>query len=188
MAIALISPVLTTVTTVTSSSNSVSNGSAQARSAIAQLSSDIGSATANNVCFPASVLATPPTATCSSLSATGTTKTSGYPLVVLSDAYGSCTWFQWTVNSSQQLMQQSAAKGATSWMRTAVLVAPLANNLSQTYFNYDTTNSLINIQLVLAGSTTSALAATTGTSRQDVDLQTSVSLFTTAQSSSAGSC
>jgi hypothetical protein len=59
MAIALISPVLTTVTTVTSSSNSVSNGSAQARSAIAQLSSDIGSATANNVCFPASVLATP---------------------------------------------------------------------------------------------------------------------------------
>ena len=59
VALALVIPVLTTVTTVTSSTNSGANGTAQARQVLQQLSSDIGSATAANVCFPAAVPVAP---------------------------------------------------------------------------------------------------------------------------------
>jgi prepilin-type N-terminal cleavage/methylation domain-containing protein len=183
LVIALVSPVLTTLTKVTSSTNSVANGSAQARQVMSQLSTDIGSATANNVCFPVAALTVPSTSSCSSVG------TSGYPLVVLSNVYGACTWFQWTVNSSSQLTQQSAARGATSWSPTTVLAGPVSNNSSQTLFSYDTTNSLMNIQIVLKGSTTTALSATTSqAASQSSDLQTSVALFTSSQSSNAGTC
>jgi len=183
VAIALVSPILLTVTTVTSSTNSVANGSAQARQVMSQLSADIGSATANNVCFPAAALTAPPTSTCTSAG------TSGYPLVVLSNVYGACTWFQWTVNSSSQLTQQSAAKGATSWSPTTVLAGPVNNSSSEALFSYDTTNSLMNIQLALKGSTTTALSATTAKpGSQSSDLETSVALFTSSQSSNAGTC
>jgi prepilin-type N-terminal cleavage/methylation domain-containing protein len=183
VAIALVAPILTTVTNVSSATNSVANGSAQARQAMSQLSADIGSATSNNVCFPSAALTVPPTSTCSSAG------TSGYPLVVLSNVYGTCTWFQWNVNSSSQLTQQSAARGATSWSPTTVLAGPVSNNSSQTLFSYDTTNSLMNIQLVLKGSTTTAVsAATAKPNSQSSDLQTSVALFTSSQSSGAGTC
>jgi type II secretory pathway pseudopilin PulG len=191
VAIALIAPILTTMTSVTNSANSVSNGSAQARQVMSQLSADIGSTTSNNVCFPASALATPPSSTCSSISASGTPQTSGYPLVVLSNVYGACTWYQWTVNSSGQLTQQSAAKGASSWSVAAPLLNPVSNTAAQTLFTYDTTNSLMNIQLVTKGSTTTSINGPTSGAKpnsQSVDLQTSVSLFTTSQSANAGSC
>jgi type II secretory pathway pseudopilin PulG len=185
IAIALIAPVLTTVTNVTSSANSVTNGSAQARQTMDQMSADIGSTTSNNVCFPSAALTAPPSSTFSS------SGTSGYPLVVLSNVYGSCTWFQWTVNASSQLTQQLAAKGASSWGSAVPLISPLTNASSQTLFNHDTTNSLMNIQVVTRGSTTTAVNGTTGSTKpnsQSVALETSVGLFTSSQSSGAGAC
>ena len=185
VALALVIPVLTTVTTVTSSTNSGANGTAQARQVLQQLSSDIGSATAGNVCFPAAVLVTPPTTTCSG------SQTTGYPLVVLSRVYANCTWFQWNVNSSGQLVQQSAPRGGTAWSSAVALAGPLVNTVSPSLFTYDTTNSLMNIQLILRGATGTAAGASAPANRpgtQTTDFQTSVGLVTSAQSAAAGSC
>jgi prepilin-type N-terminal cleavage/methylation domain-containing protein len=191
IAVVLIAPVLTTVVSVTNAANSSSNGNALARQAISQLSTDIGSTTTNNVCFPAAALTTPPTSTCSSINANGTPQTSGYPLVVLSDVYGTCTWYQWNLDASNHLTQQSAVKGATSWGATVPLVGAVINTSSQSLFNLDTTNSVMNIQLVLQGSTGTAVNGSTSGSQngvQSVDLVTSVPLVTSTSSSNAGSC
>ena len=150
-----------------------------------QLSSDIGSTTSANVCFPAAVLTAPPASTCSSVA------TSGYPLTVLSQVYGTCTWFQWNVNSSGQLTQQSALKGATTWSATVPLAVSLVNTVTPSLFTYDTTNTLMSIQLLVRGSTGTAVSASASATKQGVqtiDLQTSVSLYTTTLSPAAGSC
>jgi hypothetical protein len=183
--LALLLPVLTTVTSVSSATNSSSNGTAQARLTLQQLSSDIGSATSASVCFPASALSSPPATVCSGAS------TSGYPLVVLSKVYGTCTWFQWTVSALGQLTQQSALKGASAWSAPVPLTGTLVNTVSPSLFTYDTTNSLVNIQLVVRGSSGTSLTALANAARNGaitVDLQASVVLYTTAQSAPAGSC
>jgi prepilin-type N-terminal cleavage/methylation domain-containing protein len=190
VALVLLVPVLTTVTSVTSATNSTANGTAQGRLVLQQLGSDIGSATSSNVCFPSAVLATPPTTTCSSV------QTSGYPLVVLSSVNSTatvpvCTWIQWNVNASNQLTQQSALKGATAWSSPVVLSNSVVNTASPSLFTFDTTNSLMNIQLLVRGANGTAFNAAAPSTRQGtqtIDLQTSVSLFTTSQSPAAGSC
>jgi prepilin-type N-terminal cleavage/methylation domain-containing protein len=185
VAAVLVIPLLTTVTTVTSATNSTAASTAQARQILQQLSSDIGSATTANICFPAAALATPPTSTCTSV------QTSGYPLVVLSKVNGICSWFQWNVNASNQLTQQSAPKGAGAWSTTVPLTSSLVNTSSPTLFTYDTTNSLVNIQLVLRGATGTAGSAAVAANKvgaQTINVQTSVGLFSTTQSAAAGSC
>jgi prepilin-type N-terminal cleavage/methylation domain-containing protein len=183
VAAVLVIPLLTTVTTVTSSTNSTANATAQARQVLQQLSSDIGSSTAANICFPAAALTVPPTTTCTS------TQTSGTPLVVLSKVNGVCSWFQWTVTAANQLTQQSALKGATVWGATVPLATSLVNTVSPSPFTYDTTNSLVNIQLVLRGATgTSGSTAAGKAGTQTVAVQTSAALLSTAQSPAAGSC
>jgi hypothetical protein len=191
VAIVLVAPILTAVISVSNGTDSSSNGNALARQAISQLTADIGSTTTNNVCFPTSVLTTPPTSTCSSTTSSGTTQTSGYPLVVLSNVYGTCTWYQWNLNSSNQLTQQSAVKGATSWSSAVPLVGAVVNTSSQSLFNLDTSNSVMNVQLVLQGSTGTAVNGSTSgnqTNVQTVDLETSVPMVTSTSSSKAGSC
>jgi type II secretory pathway pseudopilin PulG len=184
LVLVLIFPVIATIGSVSSDTNSSANGTAQARQVLQQLSSDVGSANGNNVCFPTAVLSAPPTSACVSAGSTG------YPLVILSNAYGTCKWYQWTVNSANQLTQQSAVKGATTWSAVAPLVGPVVNTTSQSLFSYDATNSVLNVQLVVQGSTGTSVAgsSTAKANTQDVDLQTSITLYTTSASPPAGSC
>ncbi len=195
--LALIFPVLATVTSVTSATNSSSNANAEARNAMQQLTTDIGSTNANNVCFPsAGQLAV--STTCPS---GGTT--SGNTLRALSDVYGSCQWFQWTVDpTTSTLTQLTWPTTWTSASTTPVAVAvagPVANVNSTLYpvFSMATTpisasspqtTSLVNIQLYLKGSTGTAVNAPryTNGATQYVFLQTSVSVLTSVLA--AGSC
>jgi hypothetical protein len=195
--LALIVPIIGTVTTVTSTANSSSNANAEARNALQQLTVDIGSTNANNDCFPASGQLAVST-TCPN---GGTTY--GNTLRALSDVYGSCQWLQWTVDPATSMLTQ------TTWPKTwtsasatplpVILAGPVANVSSTLYpvFSMATTpvasgsastTSLVNIQLYLKGSTGTATAAAhySNTSTQYVFLQTSVSVLSSILA--AGSC
>jgi hypothetical protein len=71
------------------------------------------------------------------------------------------------------------------------LVGAVVNTSSQSLFNLDTSNSVMNVQLVLQGSTGTAVNGSTSgnqTNVQTVDLETSVPMVTSTSSSKAGSC
>jgi prepilin-type N-terminal cleavage/methylation domain-containing protein len=195
--LALIFPVVSSVTLVTSSTASSSNANAEARNSLEQLTADIGSTNANNVCFPSS-----------SQLAVSTTcpnggSTYGNTLRALSDVYGTCQWLQWTVNPTSSMLTQTA--WPTTWTAASPTPAPVnlagpvanVNSVLDPVFSMATTpvsasspltTSLVNIQLYVKGSTGTAPSASTysNTGTQYVFLQTSVSVLTSALA--AGSC
>ena len=197
VALALIFPVLVTVTSVTSQTASSSNANAEARNALEQLTTDIGSTNANNVCFPSSTQLAVST-TCP---AGGTTY--GNTLRALSNVFGTCRWLQWTVDPTTSTLTQTTWPTTwTSGSATPVpvtLAGPVANVNSTLYpvFSMATTpvsasspltTSLVNIQLYLKGSTGTALNAAkySAAGTQYVFLQTSVSVLSSTLA--AGSC
>jgi len=195
--LALVFPVVSTVTLITSQTSSSSNANAEARNALEQLTVDIGSTNANNICFPSSSQLAVST-TCPN---GGTTY--GNTLRALSDVYGTCRWLQWTVDPTTSTLTQTT--WPTTWTTGSAtpvpvgLAGPLANVSSSLYpvFSMATTpvpgsssltTSLVNLQLYLKGSTGTAVNASkyTNSGTQYVFLQTSVSVLSSTLA--AGNC
>ncbi len=96
--IALIPPVLSTVTNSTSASEGITAGSAQARIALENIVVQVGSA--SEICLP------------TTLTTTGPTVTSGFAVRVLSLAFNKSQWDQWMLTSSHVLEEQ---EWPTTW-------------------------------------------------------------------------
>ena len=190
--LALIFPVLNTVTRVMSSTNSASNASAYARDALLQLSADLGSTNYDNVCFPTAAQAL----VIGPCQYPDSGLTNGSTVRVLSNVDNSCKWIQWTVDPSTTdstagwLLQQSWAQGATTAAAAAPVVGPLANNfVTQPLFTLDTSNSVMHLQVYLKGSIGNAANAPNYSAQagsQSVFVQTSVTLVQSSQP--VGSC
>jgi hypothetical protein len=195
IALALIIPALVTVTSITSSSSSSSNANAEARNALQQLSTDISSANANNVCFPSSAQ----TAVSDSCPTGGSTN--GNTMRILTNVFNTCQYIQWTVDSTTNALTQqswpSSWTNASGTPAVTTLATPVVNSTSTPLFalatsavsgSPSTTTSLVNVQIYLEGSTGTAQAAPSYSkpNTQYVFLQTSVPLLTSTQPS--GSC
>jgi type II secretory pathway pseudopilin PulG len=215
VAMALVIPVLVTVTHVTNVSNSSSFASAQGRNAIRQLAADIGSANNNNECFPTLAYPGPPPnasagppPTTDQADVIGPCQVSplknGSILRVLSNVNNNpfsstgCTWFQWSVDNSTDatagwLMQQSWPVGATTAAPAIPLAGPLAldaagvNPNGSPLFTLDSTGKIISVNLYIKGSTgNSSSAPAYSSDSQAVFLQTSVNLILSTLA--AGQC
>ena len=203
VALALVIPVLVTVTHITNVSNSSSFASGQGRNAIRQLAADIGSANNNNECFPTLASVGPP-ATTDQADVIGpcaypdTASKNGSILRVLSNVNNNpfsstgCTWFQWRVDTSADatagwLMQQSwpvnwvPADGTPPQVPLAGPLALDANGLNPNgspLFTLDSTGKIISVNLYVKGSTGNASSAPAHSSdSQSVFLQTAVNLI-----------
>lgn len=194
--LALIVPVMSSVTNITSATTSLSNANAEARNTLEQLTTDIGSTNAGNVCFPSSSQLAVST-TCPN---GGTTY--GNTLRALSYVYGTCQWLQWTVNPTTSMLTQTT--WPTTWTGSSATPVPVAlagpvvniNSTLDPVFSMSTTQltltspltSLVNIQLYLKGSTGTAVNAPSysHTATQSLFIQTSVSVLTSTVP--AGSC
>jgi type II secretory pathway pseudopilin PulG len=190
IALVLIIPVLTSVNVVVNSGASSSNATAVARNGIRQLTADIGSANANNVCVPTS-----PT-TMAVCPAGGIASGTGSTLRVLSNVNNVCTWVQWSV-SGNTLNQQSWPATSVSGTVTAPavpIVGGLANSVSQPVFTLSSAVNSVDVQLVVRGSTRDANSASStantaaGTGSQTVSLQTTVNVLPSSTNTPSGAC
>ncbi len=183
MGLTLIVPVLLTVFNVTNNANSTSNGNAQARVALQQLSADVGSANANNVCFSSSATVVAPF--CSSA------LTSGNTLRALSNVNGSCQWMQWTV-SNNELTQQvwpTTWTSASGQPAATPIMGPIVTSGQPSIFSFNATGLVVNIQVTVQGSNgISGVGASSTASNGSLGttLQSAVSLPNSSQT--AGSC
>ena len=152
IATAMLVPAMTTVAAVVSATQSLSDGSAQARIILSQFTIDIGSADLANICFPSS------TQLAVSTSCPSSTATSGDNLRILTDAYGTCQWVQWSVSPDGTTLDRQT--WPTSWTSSdgtpaeVTVVKQLSlSNQTVPLFVYDSTNHLVRIEISVTGST-----------------------------------
>ena len=190
LALTVVLPVLVSVNYVVNSGTSSSNAAAQARNGLRQLTTDISSANANNVCIPSS----PTTmAVCPS---GGIASGTGSTLRVLTNLNNVCTWVQWQVTSGS-LTQQSWPAASVSGTVTATpvpVVRGVVNSTTPPVFTLTSSNSFVAIELVVRGSTGAATAipSTANTSAssgsQTVTLETSASVLPASSATPSGAC
>jgi type II secretory pathway pseudopilin PulG len=190
IALVLVVPVITSVNVVVNSGASSSNATAVARNGLRQLTADIGSTNANNVCIPSS-----PT-TMGVCPAGGIASGTGSTLRVLTNVNNVCTWVQWSL-SGNALSQQTWPSTSVSGTVTATgvpIVGGLANTASQPVFTLTSSVNSVDVQLVVRGSmrdsnsVSSTANTSAGTGSQTVSLQTTVNVLPSSPITPSGAC
>jgi type II secretory pathway pseudopilin PulG len=191
LALTVALPVLVSVNYVVNSGTSSSNAAAQARNGLRQLTTDITSANANNVCIPSA----PTTmAVCPS---GGIASGTGSTLRVLTNLNNVCKWVQWQVTSgtlTQESWPATSITGAVTATPVPVVNGVVNNSSTQPVFTLTGSTSYVAIWLVVRGSTGTAAALPTTantsayTGSQTVTLQTSASVLPASAATPSGAC